>query len=89
MLRVTGFNMFNHPNYYVESGSGINQQEYKPLGPDCVNKAPNQSCYLFGRAWKTSLALDGRKEANAKPLEYERVFHLQEERSGNAPFTTK
>ncbi len=47
MFRVTGFNMFNHPNYYVESGSGINQQEYKPVGPSCGNKAASQTCYLI------------------------------------------
>ena len=47
MFRVTAFNIFNHPNYYVESGSGINQQEYKPLGPNCGNKAANETCYLI------------------------------------------
>jgi len=47
MFRVTGFNMFNHPNYYVESGGGINQQEYKPVGPACGNKALSQTCYLI------------------------------------------
>jgi hypothetical protein len=46
MFRVTAFNIFNHPNYYVESGGGINQQEYKPIGPNCGNKAVNETCYL-------------------------------------------
>jgi len=46
MFRVTGFNLLNHPNYYVQSGSGINQQQYKPVGPNCGNKAQDQTCYL-------------------------------------------
>ena len=46
MFRATGFNMLNHPNYYVYSGSGINQVEYKPVGPACGNKAQDQTCYL-------------------------------------------
>ena len=39
MFRVTGFNMLNHPNYYVYSGSGVNQQQYTPVGPACGNKS--------------------------------------------------
>ena len=46
MFRVTAFNVLNHPNYYVYSGSGINQAEYKPVGPSCGNKSQNQTCYL-------------------------------------------
>jgi hypothetical protein len=47
MFRVTAFNVLNHPNYYVYSGSGINQAEYKPVGPSCGNKSLNQTCYLI------------------------------------------
>jgi hypothetical protein len=47
MFRVTGFNMLNSPNYYVYSGSGINQSEYRPVGPNCGNKATNETCYLI------------------------------------------
>ena len=47
MFRVTGFNMLNSPNYYVYSGSGINQSEYRPLGPNCGNKAASETCYLI------------------------------------------
>ena len=47
MLRVTGFNMLNSAEYYVDSGSGINQAEYKPIGPNCGNKAVNETCYLI------------------------------------------
>ncbi|MEI9815114.1 MAG: hypothetical protein WDO18_21800 [Acidobacteriota bacterium] len=33
MFRVTGFNLLNHANYNVYSGSGVNQQQYRPVGP--------------------------------------------------------
>jgi hypothetical protein len=46
MFRATAFNLFNHPNYYVYSGSGINQQEYRPLGASCGNKSQSETCYL-------------------------------------------
>jgi hypothetical protein len=47
MFRATGFNVMNHPNYYVYSGNGINQLEYRPLGPSCGNKSQNETCYLI------------------------------------------
>ena len=47
MFRATAFNLLNHPNYYVYSGSGINQQEYRPVGPSCGNKSQSKTCYLI------------------------------------------
>lgn len=47
MFRITGFNMLNSPEYYVYSGSGVNQVQYKPIGPDCGNKSQTQTCYLI------------------------------------------
>ena len=44
---------------------------------------------VFTRAWKMSMPLYRRMEKNAKLLEYECVFYLQEERYKNAPFTKK
>ncbi len=46
MFRATAFNLLNSPNYYVYSGSGINQNEYIPVGPSCGNKSQTQTCYL-------------------------------------------
>ena len=40
----------------------------------------------FTRPWKMSMPLYRRMERNAKLLEYECVFYLQEERYRNAPF---
>jgi hypothetical protein len=47
MLRATAFNSLNHPNYYVMYGSGINGQQYRPVGPACGDKSLNQTCYLI------------------------------------------
>ena len=44
---------------------------------------------VFTKAWKMSMPLYRRAEKNAKLLEYECVFYLQEERYKNAPFTKK
>jgi hypothetical protein len=41
------FNLFNHPNYFVQAGSGINQTQYDPVGPACGDgMSPNQTCFL-------------------------------------------
>jgi hypothetical protein len=45
-FRITGYNLLNHPNYYVQSGSGVNTQQYRPIGPNCGNRADEQTCYL-------------------------------------------
>ncbi len=46
-FKVQVFNLFNHANYFVQTGSGINQVQYNPLGPTCGDGAStNQVCYL-------------------------------------------
>ncbi len=41
------FNLFNHPNYYVQNGNGINQLQYNPIGTNCGDGVTlNQTCYL-------------------------------------------
>ena len=41
------FNLFNHANYYVQNGDGINQLQYNPIGTNCGDGlSPNQKCYL-------------------------------------------
>jgi len=44
---------------------------------------------VFAKAWKMSMPLYRRMEKNAKLLEYECVFYLQEKRYKDAPFTKK
>ena len=51
-LQVQAFNLFNHPNYYVQNGDGVNQLQYNPIGTQ-QGKYPcgdgvslNQTCFL-------------------------------------------
>jgi Carboxypeptidase regulatory-like domain len=46
-LEVQVFNLFNHANFYVQNGDGINQQQYNPIGTNCGDsQSLNQTCYL-------------------------------------------
>jgi len=46
-LQVQAFNLFNHANYYVQNGNGINPLQYNPIGTNCGDGATlKQTCYL-------------------------------------------
>jgi len=46
-FQVQAFNLFNHANYYVQNGNGINQLQYNPIGTTCGDGVTlNQTCYL-------------------------------------------
>jgi hypothetical protein len=46
-FQAQAFNLFNHANYYVQNGDGINQQQYNPFGSTCGDgMTSNQTCYL-------------------------------------------
>jgi hypothetical protein len=46
-FQVQAFNLFNHANYYVQNGDGINQLQYNPVGTTCGDGMTlNQTCYL-------------------------------------------
>ena len=46
-FQAQAFNLFNHPNYYVQNGDGVNQLQYNPYGRNCGDGASlNQTCYL-------------------------------------------
>jgi Carboxypeptidase regulatory-like domain len=46
-LQAQAFNLFNHANWYVQNGNGINQLQYNPVGVNCGDGATvNQTCYL-------------------------------------------
>ena len=46
-LQVQAFNLFNHANYYVQNGDGINQLQYNPVGTTCGDgMTQNQTCFL-------------------------------------------
>ena len=47
-FQVQAFNLFNHANYYVQNGDGINQLQYNPIGANCGDGASlTQTCYLI------------------------------------------
>ncbi len=51
-LQAQAFNLFNHANFYVQNGNGVNQIQYNPVGnpgnDDCGDGATlNQTCYLI------------------------------------------
>ena len=46
-LQAQAFNLFNHANWYVQNGDGVNQLQYNPIGSNCGDAATlNQTCYL-------------------------------------------
>jgi len=46
-LEAQAFNLFNHANYYVQNGDGINPLQYNPIGTNCGDGATlKQTCYL-------------------------------------------
>jgi hypothetical protein len=48
-IQVHAFNVFNHANYYVQNGNGVNATQYTPFGDTCGNPDNpqiNQRCYL-------------------------------------------
>jgi Carboxypeptidase regulatory-like domain/TonB dependent receptor len=50
-FQIEVFNLFNHANFYVQNGDGINQLQYNPIGTDCGDgRTFNQTCYLVPNA---------------------------------------
>jgi hypothetical protein len=46
-FQAQAFNLFNHPNYYVQNGDGVNQLQYNPFGSNCGDgMSSTQTCYL-------------------------------------------
>ena len=51
-FQAQAFNLFNHANYYVQNGDGINQLQYSPIGtqqgqyPCGDGVSLNQTCFL-------------------------------------------
>jgi len=46
-LRAQVFNLFNHANYYVQNGTGVNAIQYVPFGSTCGDgHTTDQTCYL-------------------------------------------
>ncbi len=46
-FQLQAFNLFNHANYFVQNGGGINPLQYNPVGTNCGDGlSTNQQCYL-------------------------------------------
>ncbi len=46
-FQAQAFNLFNHANYYVQNGDGINQIQYNAIGSTCGDgMTQTQTCYL-------------------------------------------
>ena len=46
-FQAQAFNLFNHANFYVQNGDGINPLQYNPIGTNCGDgMSLNQTCYL-------------------------------------------
>ena len=46
-LQAQVFNVMNHPNYYVQNGTGVNYIQYESAGSTCGDGVSrNQTCYL-------------------------------------------
>ena len=62
-------------------------ERYSPIDATHLRyEATIEDPKVFTRAWKISMPLYKRVDPNARVLEYECVFYLQEERFKNAPF---
>jgi hypothetical protein len=49
-LKVQGFNLFNHPNFFVQNGGGMNATQYQAFGTNCGNGALTQTCFLVSQS---------------------------------------
>ena len=67
-FQAQAFNLFNHANYYVQNGDGINQLQYNPIGTNCGDGlSPNQKCYLVPNSGPNNFGAFGEISPNGLP----------------------
>jgi hypothetical protein len=67
-FQAQAFNLFNHANYYVQNGDGINQLQYNPIGTNCGDGlSSNQTCYLVPNSGPGNFATYGEISPNGLP----------------------
>jgi hypothetical protein len=67
-FQAQAFNLFNHANYYVQNGDGINQLQYNPIGPNCGDGlSPKQNCYLVPNSGPNNFGALGEISPNGLP----------------------
>ena len=89
VVDVTNFNdqtWFDHAGNFHSDALHV-VERYTMTNPDHVlYEATIEDPKVFARPWKMTMPLYRRVDKNARLLEYECVFYLQEERYKNAPF---
>ena len=89
VIDVTNFNdetWFDHTGNFHSDALHV-VERYTMTDPNHIlYEATIEDPKVFTRSWKMSMPLYRHVEKNAKLLEYECVFYLQEERYKNAPF---
>ena len=89
VIDVTNFNdetWFDHTGNFHSDALHV-VERYTMTEPNHIlYEATIEDPKVFTRSWKMSMPLYRHVEKNAKLLEYECVFYLQEERYKNAPF---
>jgi hypothetical protein len=67
-FQAQAFNLFNHANYYVQNGDGINQLQYNPIGANCGDGlSTNQQCYLVPNSGPGNFGTYGEISPNGLP----------------------
>jgi hypothetical protein len=67
-FQAQAFNLFNHANYYVQNGDGINQLQYNPIGTNCGDGlSTNQQCYLVPNSGPGNFGAYGEISPNGLP----------------------
>jgi hypothetical protein len=67
-VQAQAFNLFNHANYYVQNGGGVNPLEYNPVGDNCGDGAAlNQTCYLVPNSGPGNFGAFGEISPNGLP----------------------
>jgi hypothetical protein len=89
---VVDVNSFNDETWFDHAGNFHSDalhvvERYTPSDADHIRyEAVIEDPKVFTKPWKISMPLYRRIDENARVLEYECVFYLQEERFKNAPF---
>jgi hypothetical protein len=67
-FQAQAFNVFNHANYFVQNGDGINQLQYNPYGSQCGDSiSATQSCYLVPNSGPGNFGALQEISPNGKP----------------------
>jgi hypothetical protein len=67
-FQAQAFNLFNHANYYVQNGDGINQLQYNPIGSHCGDgMSTTQQCYLVPNSGPGNFGAFGETSPNGLP----------------------